>query len=237
MRKLSAIAALVLAGAATAAEYSKPEVTVSLPGGWVEVPDAVLQQFHDEMKRQAPLANIPKYTYAFQSTDGPPWLTYPYLLVKVTPTGRPTEKELQDLPSIDLNDKFQEKSGDWSNVMKDTSLGKMRYDKAANVVWITSKSEVVGIGEVSGISGIIPTEKGFVELHAYAKTADFPAHFPTFEKIITGAKVAPDLQYKPSWVDVLPGPVSRFDFKQLGFALVVGLAVGVIFSLTRRKQG
>ena len=188
MRKLLVMAACLAAGLTHAATFTRPEVTLALPDGWVEVPREILQQFHDEMKRQAPLANIPKYDYAFQSTGGPPWLAYPYVLVKVSPTGRPTERELTDLPSIDLNESFKERSGDWSNLMKGTSLGKMRYDKAANVVWITSQSNVANIGEVSGISGIIPTEKGFVELHAYAKTSDFGEHFPAFEKIITGAR-------------------------------------------------
>jgi hypothetical protein len=236
MRKLLVMAACLVAGATQAGTVTKPAVTLELPTGWVEVPREVLQQFYDEMKRQAPLANIPKYDYAFQSTEGPPWLAYPYVLVKLSPTGRPTERELTDLPSIDLNASYQEKSGDWSAVMKDTSLGKMRYDKAANVVWITSKSDVVNIGSVSGISGIIPTEKGFVELHGYAKTPDFAAHLPTFEKIITGARVAPDLQYKPSWTDALPGPVSRFDFKLVGFLLAIGALVGIFLAIYRRRQ-
>ena len=173
---------------------------------------------------------------SFQSTQGPPWLSYPYVLVKLSPTGRPTERELTDLPSIDLNASYRENGGDWSAVMKDTSLGKMRYDKAANVVWITSKSDVASIGEVSGISGIIPTEKGFVELHAYAKTADFGEHFPVFEKIITGARVAPELQYRPSWTDALPGPVSRFDFKLLGFLLAIGVLIGAFVTIYRRRR-
>jgi len=235
MRKLLAMALCLAAGLTHAASFTKPEVTVDLPDGWVEVPDAVMQQFYDEMKRQAPAANIPKYNYAFQSAGGPPWLMYPYVLVKVSPTGRPTETELMGLPAIDLNDKFKEKSGDWSNVMKDTTLGKMHYDKAANVVWITSKSDVVNIGPVSGISGIIPTEKGFVELHAYAKTPDFPGHLPTFETVIKGARIAPDLRYKPSWVDSLPGPVGRMPYKLIGFLLVIGVLVAV-FLIYRRRQ-
>jgi hypothetical protein len=236
MRKLLVMVAFLAAGATQAGTFTTPAVTLDLPDGWVEVPREVLQQFYDEMKRQAPLANIPKYDYAFQSTQGPPWLAYPYVLVKISPTGRPTERELTELPSLDLNATYQQKSGDWSAVMKDTSLGKMRYDKAANVVWMTSKSSVVSIGEVSGISGIIPTEKGFVELHAYAKTPDFPGHFPMFEKIITGARVAPELQYRPSWTDTLPGPVSRFDFKLVGFLLAVGALVAVFLAIYRRRR-
>jgi len=236
MRKLLVIALCLAAGVAHAGTITKPEVTLDVPGGWVEVPGEVLQQFYDEMKRQAPLASIPKYDYAFQAASGPPWLTYPYLLVKISPTGRPTERELTELPAIDLNDKFKEKSGDWSAVMKETSLGKMHYDKAANVVWITSKSNVVNIGEVSGISGIIPTEKGFVELHAYAKAPDFPQHLPTFETIITGARIAPGLRYQPSWVDALPGPVGRLPFGQLGFLAAIAVLIGVFVIYRRRKN-
>jgi hypothetical protein len=235
MRKLLVMVACLAVGLAHAETFTKPAVTLTLPDGWVEVPRDVLLQFYDEMKRQAPLANIPKYDYAFQSTGGPPWLAYPYVFVKITPTGRPTERELADLPSIDLNDSFKKSSGDWSNVMKDMSLGKMRYDKAANVVWITSKSDVVNVGEVSGISGIIPTEKGFVELHAYAKAPSFAEHLPVFEKIVTGARVAPELQYKPSWTDALPGPVSRFRVT-VGFLLAIGALVGIFIAIYRRRQ-
>jgi hypothetical protein len=236
MRKLLIMAACLVASGTHAGTFTKPEVTLELPAGWVEVPREILQQFYDEMKRQAPLARIPKYDYAVQSTGGPPWLAYPYVLVKISPTGRPTERELTDLPSIDLNASYREKSGDWSAVLQDTSLGKMRYDKAANVVWITSKSNVVNIGEVSGISGIIPTEKGFVELHAYAKSPDFAAQMPMFEKIVTSARVAPELQYRPSWTDALPGPVSRFNFKLIGFLLAIGALVGIFLAIYRRRQ-
>jgi hypothetical protein len=218
-----------------AGSVSKPEVTVGLPDGWVEVPGEVLQAFYDELRRQAPNAQVPKYDYAFQSDEGPPWLSYPYVLVKVRTTGRPSEFELENLPRIDLDARFKEKSGEWSNVMNDTALGKMRYDKTANVVWLTSKSNVVNIGEVSGISGIIPTEKGFVELHAYALSEDFDGHFPTFEKIISGAKVAPDLAYRPNWTDKL-GPLARFDFKQLGFMVVLGALIGVAVATVRKRR-
>src|SRR4051812_47918100 len=227
MRKSWVLAACLVACAAHAATISKPEVTLTLPDGWVEVPANVLQDFFVEMQRQAPNAQIPRYDYAFQSAGGPPWLEYPYVLVKITATKRPTERELETLPTLDLNDKIRDKRDDWSALMKDSSLGKMRYDKAANVVWITSKSTVVNAGEVSGISGVIPTENGFLELHAYAKTQEFPEHLPTFEKIITGAKISPVLAYRPRWTDQLPAPVGGFDWKTLGWVAALGAVIGV----------
>jgi hypothetical protein len=235
LRNLLVLTACLAASGALAESFSEPEVTVELPDGWVEVPYGVMQAFYDEMRRQAPKAQIPKYNYAFQSTAGPPWLAYPYVLVKVTPSGRPSEFELENLPRIDLDSKIRTRGEDWSNLMKDTSLGQMRYDKAANVVWLTSKSDVVNIGEVRGISGIIPTEQGFVELHAYARAEDFDGHFPMFEKIISAAKVAPHLAYQPSWTDKL-GPFARFDFKQLGFVVVLGALIGVAVATVRKRR-
>lgn len=236
MRKWLVLAACLLASAANAATVVKHEVSLDLPDGWVEVPASVLQGFFDEMKRQAPLAQIPKYDYAFQASAGPPWLVSPYLLVKNTPNGRPTEHELETLPTLDLNAELKKSVDPLSALMSDSALGKMRYDKPANVVWIPSKSNVAGVGEVSGISGVIPTEKGFLELHGYAKTADFAQQLPVFEKIVTSAQVAPDLKYQPRWTDKLPDDVGGFGFKQVVFALGAGLLVGIFFTLTRRKK-
>lgn len=235
MRKLLVMAACLVAGLTHADTRTKPEVTLDVPAGWVEVPADVLQAFHDELKRQAPLVEAPKYDYAFQAAVGPPWLSYPYVLVKVTPSGRATEHDLESLPSIDLNAKVRERSAGWGDLMKDSSLGQMRYDKAANIVWLSSKSDVKGIGPVTGLSGVIPTEQGFVELHAYARAGDFDQQLPTFQKIITSARVAPHLAYQPHWTDKL-GPLARFDFKQLGVFLALGALVGIFIWIYRRRR-
>jgi hypothetical protein len=240
MRKLLVMAACLAAGLTHAGTVSKPEVTLELPDGWVEVPASVLQQFHDEMKRQTPLAQVAKYDYAYQSANGPPWLAYPYVLVKVTPSGRPTEHELEMLPTIDLAAEIRDQQDAWSKLMKQPSLGKMRYDKATNIVWIPSQSQVAGIGDVTSLSGVIPTEKGFVELHAYAMTADFPQRASTFERLITGAKIAPDLLYKPRWTDKLAPAAGLFDSKsllsKLGVAAIVGVLVAIFVSRRRRQR-
>jgi hypothetical protein len=239
LRGVVAWLACLASTAALATTVSKPEVTFEIPDGWVEVPAQVLQQFHEEMKRQAPLAQVPKYDYAFQSAAGPPWLAYPYLLVKVTPTGRPTEHDLETLPTINLDDEVRAQQDAWSKIMKQTSLGKMRYDKATNIVWIPSQSQVVGIGAVTGLSGVIPTEQGFVELHAYALASDFPARAATFEKLITGAKIAPDLLYKPRWSDKLGPAAGLFDSKSLLSRLAILIVIGILVAVfvgRRRKQ-
>lgn len=234
MRNSWVIAACLLAGITQAAVVTKPAVALDVPEGWVEVPAEVLQAFHAELQREAPLQQVPKYDYAFQSKAGPPWLSYPYLLVKVSPSGRPSEHDLETLPTLapDAN-----APGDGlGRLLEDTSLGKMRYDKAANVVWLSSKSNVKSVGPVTGISGMLPTEQGFVELHGYAKDADFAAQLPAFQRMITGARVAPHLAYRPHWTDA-PGPVSRFDFKWLGWVAAIAILIAVFAGIYRRRRG
>jgi hypothetical protein len=235
MRALSFLLACLVSASVFAGVVTKPEVTVELPDGWHEVPPQVLQSFHDEIRRKAPTVEAPKYDYAFQADAGPPWLAYPYVMVKIRSSGRPSELELEKLPRIDLDSRVQEKGEDWSGLLKDSSLGQMRYDKAANVVWLTSKSTVVNIGEVRGISGIIPTEQGFVELHAYARTEDFEGHLPVFEKIITGAKVAPDLAYRPAGTG--SDPFAGFGFKLVAFLAALSALIVMGVAAVRKRRG
>ena len=238
LRLLTVLAALAATLPLRAASLDTPEVSLSLPDRWVEVPQEILQAFYEEMQRQAPNAGIPRYDYATQSTNGPPWLAYPYVLVKVSNTGRPTERELESMPRFDANAELQKKSEALSNVMKDTKLGQMQYDKAANVVWVTSESEVIGVGKVSGISGIIPTERGFVQIHGYAMTADFAQHEPGFRKIITTAKIPPTLLYQPRWSDQLE-KYALLDSKSLKWRMALGLGVALVvllYVILRRKK-
>jgi hypothetical protein len=182
MPKWLVLAACLIAGVTQAATFTKPAVTLSLPDGWVEVPADTLQLLYTEMKRQTPLVEVSKYDYAFQSNAGPPWLTYPYVLVKVRSTGRPTERELEELPAV---------------AAKEGAPGPMRYDSAANIVWMSSQSAVKNVGDVGGISAFIPTQRGFVDVHGYALAADFPRWKPVLEQIASSAVIAPELQYHP----------------------------------------
>lgn len=224
MRQWIVMAACLAAGIAQAGTVSKPELTIDVPDGWVEVPGPVLQAFHDELQRKSPLVQAPRYDYAFQSTQGPPWLSYPYVFVKVTASGRPTEQDLEKLPSIDVDTKGRE----------DGSPGPMAYDKAANIVWLSSKDDGQSVAPVTGLSAAIPTEQGFVELHAYAKAADFDARLPTFRKIITSARVVPHLAYRPHWTD-RSGPFTGFG-RLASWAAIAGLISVFVVIYRRRKN-
>lgn len=220
MRKLLVLAACLGFGVAHATSVSKLAFTVELPDGWVEVPPDTLQQLYVEMKRQAPGGEISKYDYAFQSNVGPPWLTYPYVLMKVRSSGRPSEQELEDLPMV---------------AAKEGAPGPMRHDKATNIVWMSSQTQVATVGKVNGLSAFIPTERGFVDVHAYAPEADYPRLEPVFERLVASVVIAPELRYQARRADdgaAAAGP----GIKLLGVALAIGALVGIFWFVSRRRK-
>jgi len=220
MRKLLVLAACLAAGVTHAATFTKLAVTFQLPDGWVEVPATKLQQLHDDMQRQAPNDAATKYDYAFQGNAGPPWLTYPYLLVKMSSAGRPTEQELEGLPAA---------------AAKDGAPGPMHYDAATNIVWMRSKTPIANVGDVGSLSAFIPTERGFVDVHAYALEADFPRLQPVFEKIVADAVIAPELKYRSHAAgdgDNVPAAA----YGRLGYLLAIGALAAILFVVFRRRK-
>jgi hypothetical protein len=74
-----------------------------------------------------------------------------------------------------------------------------------------------------------------VELHAYARTEDFDGHLPTFEKIILGAKVAPDLVYRPGGSDE-PGSFAGFNLELIGFLAVLAALIAIAVATMRKRR-
>lgn len=226
-------------------DFQKPGFTLSLPDGWIEVPQDVLTSVSNELVRQAPNAKIRKYDYGFQLETGQHWMAYPYVLVQVSNSGRVPEHQLKSMPKMDLNEMFKNKAADLKSIMSNATLGQMQYDETAHVVWITFQSDVVDIGKVQGISGLIPTEKGYLQVHCYAEESNFQTYLPAFRQIVTSVAVSPELVYKPRWTDNSP-ILSGMDWSQvavkaiggaIGGAIIAGLIALFVALMRRKKEG
>lgn len=245
MKHLQAVAAFIFIAFCCTVSHSyaavavqKESFTITLPDGWIEIPQDVLTAMYAELKRQAPNAKIPKYDYGFQLGSSQNWMEYPYILVQVNKASRIPEHQLKSLPTIDLNEKIKDQAANIKSLMSSASLGKMQYDEAAHVVWITMQSDVVNVGRIQGISGLIPTETGFVQVHAYSTESNFQSYLPAFRQIITTTTINPSLVYKPHWTDNSP-ILSGIDWGQVASKAIVGGVIGAIiavFAGIRRKK-
>jgi hypothetical protein len=213
-----------------AVAFQKDSFTITLPEGWIAIPQDVLAAMYTEVKKQAPNAKIPRYDYGFQLGSSQNWMEYPYILVQVNKASRIPEHQLESLPTIDLNEKLKDQAANMQTLMSSASLGKMQYDKAAHIVWVTMQSDVVNVGKIQGISGLIPTEIGFVQVHAYSKTSDFESYVPMFRQIIVGTAINPSLVYKPRWTDSSP-IFSGIDWGQVAGKAIAGAVIGGLIAL------
>ena len=79
----------------------------------------------------------------------------------------------------------------------------MFYDKASKIIWLRIESNVVDSGPIAGISGMIPTEKGFIQVSGYSSRDDFSSFDPVFRNATISLTPANELIYKPKWTESL----------------------------------
>ncbi|MBO0862125.1 MAG: hypothetical protein J2P21_27250, partial [Chloracidobacterium sp.] len=240
-QSVSNLAAIVSSLPIATGGFKKPGFTLSLPDGWIEIPQEVLTSMRDKVVRQATNANVPKYDYGFQLKTAQNWMEHPLVLVQVSNTGRVPEHQLKSLPKMDLNEMLKKYAADLNSLISNVTLGQMQYDETAHVVWLTYRSDVVGVGKVQGISGLIPTEKGYLQFHCSSTESNFQTYLPTFRQIVASVAVSPELAYKHRWSDISP-ILSGIDWSEVAAKSIGGAIIGGIFALfavlkRRKKEG
>lgn len=237
---IATIALVSLLNLAQAAEvYPKDEFSISLPDGWVGIPKDVINENEQKIARATP--NIPAQhaDYGFQLGSAKNWFAYPYILIQVRNTGRIPESQLKQAEGYSIKESINKHKNDWGPVMSDIQAGKMYYDKDAKLIWLRMEMEVVGVGQISGLSAMVPTEKGFIQVNAYSLKNDFSMYEQMF--ISSAMSVTPNIElaYKPRWSDNLPPAVSGIDWGQVVSKAIAGAIIGLIVALfigARRKK-
>lgn len=181
----------------------KPELSLSLPEGWVEIPSEVLVEVFSEVDRLVG-SEAPRYEYGFQLEASTQWLDYPYVLVKTSAKGRLPEHKLRQMARLDANALVSDQLVEFEEILQEASLEPMRWDPEARVVWTAARLEVADIGTVKSLSGLIPTEQGMVQIHGYARSSDFERHAPAFREMVLSASIAPALAYQRRWYESVP---------------------------------
>ena len=238
------VAAICMAFSMTArAEqtFRKEAFSIALPDGWVEIPGEVLDAYEREIASLAPAAPRQSYDYGFQEDGAPRWLHYPYILVQIKNEGRIPEGELEKLESVSGQGEIDRRKEDLSPVISRMEAGRMVYDKQAGVVWLRIEADVVDVGPVSGLSGIVPTEKGVVQVNGYALKDDFSRYEEVFESAIASLTPSPELAYRSRWSDGPPPAIGGMDWGRVLERAAAGAVVGGFVALlaalwTRRKK-
>lgn len=205
----------------------KPSFTISLPDGWTEIPQEIFERIYDELKYQAPTKELPKYDYGFQLESSQNWMEYPYILVQVNNSSRIPAQQFKTSQKIDLNEKI--KTANAHSIISNAELGKTYYDEENNIFWVSIQSELANGQTIQAISGLIPTETGYVQIHAYSSNSTFASYLPIFRQIITSTAIPPGLVYKSRWLDSNP-TLGNINWQNITSKAIAGGIIAIIIA-------
>jgi uncharacterized protein len=212
--------------------YKKNGFSITLPTGWIEIPREEIDEYENGIATIAPDASVKHFDYGFQSETALNWFEYPYMIIRIDNNGRIVQSALEEMAESIDNDMFNTESKGLSQIMSDIKLGQAAYDKKSRMVWMYVEFNMENFGPVSGISGIIPTEKGFIQVNGYSRREDFSTYENIFKLIAESVLPEPEIVYKPRWSDNLPPFIARIHWeKVIGKAIAGAILAGVVSSI------
>jgi hypothetical protein len=231
---------LTLAGVSitNGSKLQKNVFSIFIPDGWVEIPRDVIDAYEKEIARLAPNAPEQHYDYGFQIASSKNWFEYPYILVQVKNTGRIPESQLKKHEGYSVQESLEKQKKEVSSILSDIQAGKLIYDNQTRMIWMGIESNVVNIGPISGILGMVPTEKGFIQVMGYSLRKDYPTYEATFRSVAVSVSPEPGLAYKQRWSDNLPSAVTGIDWSKVAGRAIVGAIIGgiIAFIAALRKK-
>jgi len=232
MMSLLLIAIVAISSPAYGEErVQKNGFSISLPDGWVEIPRGAIDSYEKTVAELAPNAPAQHYDCGFQLESGKNWFEYPYVLIQVKNIGRIPESQLEKLEGVSLQKTLDDQKDRLSTIMSGAQAGKMIYDRQNRMIWMRMEFNVRDVGPVTGICGMIPTEKGFIQVNGYCAKNIYSRYEQILRAIATSMTPDPALIYKPKWSDSLPAVVTGIDWGRIAGKALAGAVVGGIIAL------
>lgn len=214
----------------------KDKFSISLPDEWVEIPREIIDSYTKDLATLVPDAGHPHFDYAFQLQSSENWFQYPYIVLQVKNVGRIPEKELKKLPRYILSQNLAETQKKLSPVISDFKPGQIYYDQQNNIIWMQIEAFVEATGKVSGLTGLVPTEKGYIQISGYSFEEHSSTYKPVFQSIIKSVFIDLNLAYKRKWSDNLPTFITKLDWGKILVALIIGVFFGGLFPALKSSK-
>jgi len=209
-------------------EIVKNVFSITIPVGWVEIPRDIIDEYEASLVKKMPNAPKQHYECGFypESTIG---LTYPYLLIQLNNSGRIPQGEIESMAGYSPQ-KSVDKI-DFGATITNAKAGEMIYEKDKNIIWSVGSVDIEGRGSITGLTGIMPTETGFILAVGASYSDDYSVNSKVFRDIILSIKPNLNLTYKTKISDKYPF-LSRLSNPEVIGKVIGGLLLAGLFSLS-----
>jgi hypothetical protein len=182
----------------------------------VEIPEDAIKASIMELVRLAPGAAPAHIDYACQLGSSANWFEYPYIIISANNAGRwPYSKwrNIEHMGQSLLQDGAEIVKEKFGPLLAGLQVDKFVYDRQRKIIWMNFGGKSTNKGEISGIIGTIPTERGFIQAAGFSSKANFQAFEPVFKSIAASIVLRSDLVYKLKWSDRLPSAIAELNMK------------------------
>lgn len=198
-RAALALLAILTFGAALPAHagevFKTRDFAVTLPDGWVQMSKDELKQFNANIRKHAPKKKALHFAYGFHPGKSAKHGTYPYMVARVSHSGRISPKSLRKLQTIDLGKALEKQKGNLPGFISRAMMGHLLYDPSLHTIWVTKQTKARGKTSVRGLTAIIATRKGFLQFSAWATDDSFAKWFPEFYKTMASVALPRAMRY------------------------------------------
>ncbi|MBC7752121.1 MAG: hypothetical protein H7Z73_10475 [Candidatus Saccharibacteria bacterium] len=196
-KSISAVLIMTFSYTADAKTFTTTDgFSIEIPSDWVQIPPDVTKQYADAINTASPNTKpmYPNYVFQKNTPENSNWFTYPYIIINVKRTGKLTETQMKSFGITPTN--TRQIKDQVPNFLTNLEISQPQYDPDARIIWLKVGMEVPDIGRISGLTSVIPTEYGVVQIQGYTKEADYINYLPTFQKVTESFHASEVVRYQ-----------------------------------------
>jgi hypothetical protein len=194
----------------------KNEFSIVIPDDWIDIPKNIID-FHFESANKILNENVSGFDYGFQSKESKAWFEFPYILIQINNKNRLPLSDWKKLDKYSFN-KIDNK------IVSSTSIEEFAWEDISKRIWMRMGFNVKNIGEVTCISGIIPTNVGYIQIYVYDLKSSYNINESLYIDYILSVKPDISIDYESSVVDLFPQSI-----RSINWSFVVEKTFGGIF--------
>lgn len=202
------------------ATIKKNEFSIVIPDNWTDIPKNIIDA---QFKSANEIFNekFAGFDYGFQSKKSKSWFEFPYILIQINNKNRLTLSDWKKIDKYSFN-KINNK------IVSSGFIKEFAWEDISKRIWMLMSFNLEKIGEVTCISGIIPTNAGYIQIYIYDLKNDYNINESSYIDYILSVKPDISYVYKSNIIDELPQSIQSINWSFLAENSFGGIPILVL---------